>query len=503
MAVRGRRCKESMSNLRESGKWEVFRDASPSRPSTPVPAEPPRDAPHHVANRPWGPLWSARGVFLLAGGLALVSGILVAAGAPLAMAAAPVLLGLGVLLLNYPKLGFLIFMLTVGLNWTMAGWPSSATKLGAILFVGITGLSMIIRRIPPRMHWLHFLLLAFACWTVVSANVAGNGSLSNGFSATIAGWAVVVIAASQIFESRRDVVTLGACYTTAMAAGCVLTLMSYGSGHSSALVPVAGDANDFGMLASSGAIVGIGVAREKFHPVVRAWWLLCATICLIVAVGSFSRGAILGLAVALVVHFLFRPRDRKAILIGIVVAALALLAVYPSIQRAVSVAVQQKSFVAEGNVSSRFDAWAIALNIFAEHPLGGAGIGSLEPRYFGDLHLAPGMLSLAYAHNSYIEILYGTGIIGAILMAFAIGWSLKTTWRAQRVEIPEAGAGAGVQSVLFPAVVSILVACFTVTEIMYPPFWMVFVLAFAAHAVSESASASRVVADRPVVPWAR
>lgn len=426
-------------------------------------------------------MWS---VALLVGGLALFSGILWAGGISPVLAVAPVLIGLGVLLLNYPKLAFLIFMITVGLNWTMAGWPSSGTKMGAIVFVGITGLSMMIRRIRPRIHWMHYCLLAFACWTIVSANFVGNGPLSNGFSATIAGWAVVVIAASQMFVDRRDIVTLCGCYATAMTAGCVLTLMSFGSGHSSALVPIAGDANDFGMLASSGAIVGIGLAREKFSFLARAWWALCATICLIVAVGSFSRGAILGLGVALVVHFLFRPRDRKAILVVIAVAALALIAIYPTIQQAVSVAVQQKNFVAEGNVSSRFDAWAIALNIFADHPLVGAGIGSLEPRYFGDLHLAPGMLALAYAHNSYIEILYGTGIVGAVLMAFAIGWSLKSTWRAQRVGIPSARAASGVQSVLFPAVVSILVACFTVTEIMYPPFWMVFLLAFAAHVIS-------------------
>lgn len=459
---------------------------------------------------PMGPLLPWAPVLLACLALGGAAGLLQLADAPRAAVLIPAGLAGALLLLNLPQLGFLGFMIAVGLNWTVPDWPFSPTKAGAAVCVAGTALGLLIRGLRPRLHWMHLWLMAFACWSLVTAQAQGNGGLSLPFSFTMIGWVLVAVSAHQLFPGRRGLLQICGCYVLGVTLGCVLTITAFGTTGKATLVPLNGDANDFGMLASSAAALGLGLARERGRLPVRLAWLACALTCLTVAVGSYSRGAILGLAVAVVGQFLLRPRERRAILLGLAVLALAALCAYPFVAEQVQVAVQQKGFVAEGNVSSRFDAWTIALNQFAQHPITGIGIGALQPSYFAALTLPPGALVLAFAHNTYIEVLYGTGLVGAALIGTALVWSLRSAWRIPGMGrttppdpaprggpvIPSSGtegsaasgsvaAGlatrevGGVRLLLLPALLCIFVACLTVTEIMYPPFWMAFLLAIA------------------------
>lgn len=449
---------------------------------------------------PLRPLLSHRTCAVLVGALLVLGGLLFCGGLGIMAAAVPAGLAAVLLMLNYPWTAFFAFMLSVGLNWTIASWPTSPTKAGAGLVVGMTVVNLLVRGLRPRLHWMHLWLMAFAVWSLVSANVVGNAESSQGFSFTMVGWVLVLVAAYQLFQGPTGMTAVFGCYAVSAAAGCMVTIFSYGSTGFSTLVPVAGDPNDFGMLAASGAVVGIGLARERAHWLVRTFWVLCLLTCLTVTIGSLSRGSIMGLGAAVVVHFCTQPRDRKAILAALVVLGLVMAAVYPFIADQVQVALQQKEFVAQGNVSSRFDAWAIALGQLAQHPVTGIGIGALQPHYMQQLFLPPGALALAYSHNTYIEILYGTGLVGAAIMFTAVGWALWTGWRAQRVD-PEAQqhlppeqrvrSVGGMRGVVLPAVVTVFVACLTVTEIMYPPYWMAFVLAFAGALTAGQAPRGR------------
>lgn len=450
------------------------------------------------AERPVGPLIGWRPAAVLVLGLLAATGMLLLGQIPVTGACIPAVLAAGVLLVNWPQLGFLGFMLAVGLNWTVASWPTSPTKAGAALCVGSAALGLLLRGLRPRVHWIHCWLMAFACWTLVSAQAHGNAILSQQFTVTIAGWVLVMFSAYQLFVGLRGLLQVCACYVLGVTAGCVMTIAAFGSTGRSTLVPVAGDANDFGMLASSGAVLALGLARERRGPGLRILWTLCGLTCLTVAIGSYSRGAILGLVIAALAQLILRPRDRKVMLGLVLGLTLVAACVYPLIEEQVAVAVQQKDFVASGNVSSRIDAWGIALQQFIQHPVTGIGIGALQPSYFAALSLAPGALALAFAHNTYIEVLYGTGLVGAALILVAVAWSLRAGWLAPAEPAPtggQTGPGAqrtagGLRIMMLPALLCIFVACLTVTEIMYPPFWMAFLLAVsaadAAHAAGEA-----------------
>jgi O-antigen ligase/Flp pilus assembly protein TadD len=83
-----------------------------------------------------------------------------------------------------------------------------------------------------------------------------------------------------------------------------------------------------------------------------------------------------------------------------------------------------------GSLSPREDAWDVALDIFADHPLTGAGphtFGLLYPGESGEF-----LVHTQHAHNGFLQVADDAGLLGLgalLLIAMTVAFMLLKTWR--------------------------------------------------------------------------
>lgn len=466
--------------LREAGLRSLFTvlDISSSRFATPK------------------KVWSWTSIATSVAGFGILGVLL--ADLPLLAAALVGVAGI-VLLVNFPWIAAALFCLAMNIHWTLEEMPVTPAKPAAAFLVAAVAVSLLVRRRLPRVHWMHLLLVAFGMWCLTTAYSGGYDFVAVPFSMTVLGWAVCVLALNQLFRGARGLSVLAGLWVVSVSCACAVVLVTAATDNKSSLTPLSGDVNDFALLAMTGVFLGIGLARDALLPLaLRAFFVIGLLVCLTVAVGSMSRGTWLALAVGMIVQFLAHPGERKSIL-GATVGIGALAAVtapwyLPGLERAWA----QKAFIAQSNVSSRLDAWTIALHEFTDRPFTGIGIGTLTLPYYDALSLAPGSLALGYAHNTYVEVLYGTGLIGALLFFTMLVFAVVSSYRAPKRIAP--GVPAGVSAWLLPTVVGVLVASFTVTEVMYAPIWMILAMTIATSKehLADEARGTPVPVDSPV-----
>ncbi len=177
------------------------------------------------------------------------------------------------------------------------------------------------------------------------------------------------------------------------------------------------------------------------------FYTLASAILLAGLVASWSRGAWLGFAVAIVVLALAIPR-RLWQSIGLLISVAALIGVLwfsgllpPSIvSRVGSITQEYFSFddvrgveITSENypVVERLAHWQAALNIASAHPWFGIGFGNYEIAY-DSYRLINWHFPLGHAHNYYLNILAEAGIIG--LLAYGKVWIgiIVVNWKARR-----------------------------------------------------------------------
>jgi tetratricopeptide (TPR) repeat protein len=86
--------------------------------------------------------------------------------------------------------------------------------------------------------------------------------------------------------------------------------------------------------------------------------------------------------------------------------------------------------------SNRYDFWRVSLERFADAPVGGIGTDNFRDAYLRDAHSSE---QPRYPHSLELRALSQTGIVGALLLAVAIGAALVAAGRAVR---RRSGAGA-------------------------------------------------------------
>ncbi len=174
--------------------------------------------------------------------------------------------------------------------------------------------------------------------------------------------------------------------------------------------------------------------------------VLSAIACLVIAaalIASWSRGAWLGTAVALLAMFIALPRR---LIHGVALAAAIVLLLFfvwwiglvpdsianrltGSVTELVTISDVRGVAVYPWNyaVIERLAHWQAALNMAADSPLLGLGLGSYEVVY-DDYRLVSWEEPLGHAHNYYLNLLAEAGIVG--LVAYVGFWLLiiRSTW---------------------------------------------------------------------------
>jgi len=198
----------------------------------------------------------------------------------------------------------------------------------------------------------------------------------------------------------------------------------------------------------------IGAPRRELRALALAvFYLACSGLLAAGALMSWSRGAWLGAAAGVIVLLFALPRRWwiGVMLVGVLAvggAGAAAMGVLPGsiVERVTSSFSETFSItdVRGANITSenyalieRLAHWQAAVNMATANPWLGTGLGNYDAAY-DQFRLIAWRFPLGHAHNTYLNMLAETGLIG--LTAFATTWALIVfyTWRARSHPDPQA-----------------------------------------------------------------
>ncbi|MET1080550.1 MAG: O-antigen ligase family protein [Pseudomonas sp.] len=167
------------------------------------------------------------------------------------------------------------------------------------------------------------------------------------------------------------------------------------------------------------------------------WLRRLAGVSLLISLAGLaatqSRGGLLGaVTVATVMLLMLKPAWRAPLLwlaTLTVVAGVMVLGFLPGWDGSLSGLVPGR----QAAVQDRLILWGVVWQVFAEHPLLGVGLGNFRDAFFAHpvaLNVELGYPSL-HAHNTFLEILAGTGALGLLAylwFLWSVGRALLRRW---------------------------------------------------------------------------
>jgi putative inorganic carbon (hco3(-)) transporter len=294
----------------------------------------------------------------------------------------------------------------------------------------------------------------------------------------------------QAVTERRHARLLADVVIAASGLAALVALLTYFGGHVDRASGPLDDPNDFGLVLACTVPLALhrltGRSRSG-----RIWTGACLLLISAAMLATFSRAALLGLVVAgiwAVATGRLRLRWAVAALACVFVAGAVAWRLEPDL---LETTLQQKQYVAQRNVDSRFDYWWVAVQEWQTSPLLGVGPGNYESR-FGEFRTHVGD-EVPTTHNAYLHVLAELGLAGLALFVgyLAVSWA----WLRRRVrDDPELDQFLGALAAGF--VIKLVGAVF-MTQQFYPPMWF-----FPAVAVALLVSEGR-APGRPAPALAR
>ena len=146
----------------------------------------------------------------------------------------------------------------------------------------------------------------------------------------------------------------------------------------------------------------------------KIFGLFTLAVLLFCLVNTWSRGAWLGLAVALIVYFLIVDKRSPVYLVGVALSAPIVTLLIP---KSILARVLSIGNLSDSSVSYRFSVWKGVLRMLSETLWCGVGTGHSA---FSSLYSAfayGGSVGIRHAHSLYLQIVVEFGIIGFLIVA--------------------------------------------------------------------------------------
>ena len=367
-----------------------------------------------------------------------------------------------ILAIASPPAGFLILIATFPLPEHESLAPVGLTLfLVAALCLG-TGLRVVAARRLPQLDRSTILLIGFAilglaaAMFVVTVHGGERAEAAVARALDVAAGAAVIAAGGIVLRGLDPRPYLGTLVVATAVVGLLCVWQAAGSGpigplSSEALLATSAlpsadrvsgpftNPNYAGMFLTAGAVVAFGISR------MGAAMRLVAVPALVPILGglilTFSRGAIVALAVGVLVSLLIsNRRAAMATAAAILVGFLGGVSVDRGMRQELTADGGSTASAAQASVesdASRLRALLSAIPLIQEQPVFGIGIGQFpyeSPRYLESLEVT-------YPHNEYLATLAEHGVVGAALLAAA---SLALALSLRRARPAYAAIGLGV-----------------------------------------------------------
>lgn len=361
-------------------------------------------------------------------------------------------------------------------------------KLTAVVLIGAWLIERSAGPLRDRSHSATVIAaLGLVIVLLLATVVHNNGAVGFAVLLRYAGFLAVLVVLIDTMRRGLSPGRVARVYVASCAIAAVLGIVGYFLGQDRRVGGPIADPNDFAFFLLAAVPLAVGLRRLGR----RSWpWDLALLLLVLGVAGTLSRGAILGLLVMTVVALISGMiRLRVVLALGVLIGtALSLTAaLFPHL---VEVSLQQKEYIADQNVSQRFQLWEAASRMTLESPVLGLGPGSFSlysRDYMRTVPIDP-LHDLDVAHNTYLELSSELGVLGLAVFltilgsAFLGGWS---RWRRDGDEL----AGAVCVALAGSAAASAFL-----TEQYFLPLWLLCALG-AALAVRSGSEESE-----PTVP---
>jgi O-antigen ligase len=264
-----------------------------------------------------------------------------------------------------------------------------------------------------------------------------------------------------------------------------------------------GDPNVLAAAVLAAIVLAGGLMAGARHRATRLLLLGAIVVFALTAAGTESRGGAIAAIVVLVAALLVM-RERRgsviAVAVGGLVAAGTWLALSPgSLHRLTN-------FGDHGN--GRDELWRIASEMASSHPLQGVGLANfvpLAPNYV----LRPGALTFVHlitekpvvVHNTYLQFLAETGVVGLLLFLTLVSLSLVASLRAASIYESMGDPGfAQLCRCIFLGAVALLAAAFFISSGVDYKLWTILGLGPAALVLARRAAEVGAAHVDPLTP---
>jgi probable O-glycosylation ligase (exosortase A-associated) len=347
----------------------------------------------------------------------------------------------GILLVTRPYLGLLLIVLVIPLEDfnELSGGVSLFKLLSAIVFGG-TAVHFLVFRRKDRLasapeNWLIGLFLLAAIlsnFTVIAPPVTLDRTLRLIYVLSL------YLVAINVIRTEKDLRYLVWAF---LASG--LICVSYGFyGHflgraaadsGARLTGTMDDPNEFAGAVVARLPLALCLLRVEKHWLKRLLLLVGAGMMICGIIMTWSRGGLLALVWALAL-FVLRQKRKLAWLIIVGIIILAVLATMPSSLRARMDVMFSNEQGADTSLMRRMTYQIYGRKLFYQHPILGIGFSRFSEAYARSEYRFLQGPGKQVAHNTYLEILVGTGLMGFVPFMSLLVTALSTTWKLARHE---------------------------------------------------------------------
>jgi O-antigen ligase len=207
---------------------------------------------------------------------------------------------------------------------------------------------------------------------------------------------------------------------------------------------------------------------KQARPALKPFWILGVLILVVAIYATFSRSVAFPLAMITTAVFLREVKSRRSfVLVVVLLAGAALLTPKVWWERVLGLGAAFQTTTLDWSVYTRLMALHTAWEMFLNHPLTGIGIGNFI------VAAAYKVFLRIVVHNTYLEILVGTGIFGLVSFLFILLSGFRHTFNGARARWE--GQPEWLRSACFYcalSAVSIWMSAFFGTMPFRQPFWV-------------------------------
>lgn len=336
-----------------------------------------------------------------------------------------IIFGMVPFIIKRPVVGILAFTWVSLMNPHRLAYGAAYDFPFAAMIAVLTLASLLFSKEPKRFPWtaLTVVLTLFLLWMTFTSFFALEPELVwmewNRVMKTMLMVFVAMLALNTEKDIKAFVAVIGVSLGFYGMKGGIFTLASGGSNH--VFGPEGSYITDNNALAL--ALVTAVPAIWYLQTIATSKWLRLASVAtvlltVVAAAGSYSRGALLAGGAMLVFLWLKSPyKLRSGIALALIVPMVYLVMPDQWFHRMETI----DNYQADASAMGRINAWHFAINVAADHLLGG-GYNVFTRKMF--LFYAPEPLNHHAAHSIYFQVLGEHGFIGLalFLLVMLLAW---------------------------------------------------------------------------------